>query len=62
VFVDRGNGQFEPRLVATGAKVEGFYEIRSGVQPGETVAVDANFLIDSESRLKAAVSKMGATQ
>ena len=59
VFVDRGNGQFEPRQVVTGARAEGFYEIRSGMVAGETVAVDANFLIDSESRLKAAVSKMG---
>jgi Cu(I)/Ag(I) efflux system membrane fusion protein len=59
VFVDHGNGQFEPRQVVTGARAPGFYEIRSGVVAGETVAVDANFLIDSESRLKAAVTKMG---
>ena len=61
VFVDRGNGEFEPREVAVGSRANGFYEIRSGVAAGETVAVDANFLIDSESRLKAAVSKIGAT-
>jgi Cu(I)/Ag(I) efflux system membrane fusion protein len=61
VFVGRGNGEFEPREVAVGSRTNGFYEIRSGVAPGETVAVEANFLIDSESRLKAAISKMGAT-
>jgi len=61
IFVRRGPGEFEPREVVTGSKADGFYEIRSGVSQGETVAVDANFLIDSESRLKAAVSKMGGT-
>jgi Cu(I)/Ag(I) efflux system membrane fusion protein len=58
VFVARGNGTFEPRQVTTGAKVNGFYEIRSGVQAGERVVVDANFLVDSESRLKSALSQM----
>ena len=57
-FVDRGNGQFEPREVRTGVKANGYYEIKSGISAGETVAVDANFLIDSESRLKAALSGM----
>lgn len=58
VFVARGDGQFEPREVQTGAKAGGYYEIRRGIVAGETVAVDANFLIDSESRLKAAISGM----
>ena len=63
VFVARGNGTFEPRQVVTGAKADGFYAIRSGVQAGERVVVDANFLIDSESRLKSALSQMnGSTQ
>jgi membrane fusion protein, copper/silver efflux system len=63
VFVARGNGTFEPRAVTTGAKADGFYAIRSGVQPGERVVVDANFLVDSESRLKSALSQMnGSTQ
>jgi len=61
-FVDRGNGVFEPREVRTGVKANGYYEIKSGISAGETVAVDANFLIDSESRLKAALSGMGAKQ
>ena len=58
VFVARDDGTFEPRQVTTGAKADGFYAIRSGVQPGERVVVDANFLVDSESRLKSALSQM----
>ena len=58
VFVVRGEGKFEPRQVRTGAKVCGFYEVRSGLQPGETVVAEANFLIDSESRLKSALEGM----
>ena len=58
VFVARGNGTFEPRQVVTGTKADGFYAIRSGVQAGERVVVDANFLVDSESRLKSALSQM----
>jgi len=63
VFVARGDGTFEPRQVTTGEKGNGFYAIRSGVQAGERVVVDANFLVDSESRLKSALSQMnGSTQ
>ena len=58
VFIARGNGAFEPRQVATGGRANGFYEVRSGVQPGERVVVDANYLVDSESRLKSALSQM----
>lgn len=59
LFVQTAPGQFTPREVQTGAKAEGFYEVRSGVQPGEIVVADANFLVDSESRLKSAISGMG---
>jgi Cu(I)/Ag(I) efflux system membrane fusion protein len=58
VFVARGNGTFEPRQVTIGAKADGYYAIRSGVGAGERVVVDANFLVDSESRLKSALSQM----
>jgi Cu(I)/Ag(I) efflux system membrane fusion protein len=58
VFVARGDGTFEPRQVMIGAKSDGFYAIRSGVRSGERVVVDANFLVDSESRLKAELSEM----
>lgn len=58
VFVARGDGRFEPRTVKTGAKVAGYYEIREGISAGEEVVTQANFLIDSESRLKSALSGM----
>jgi Cu(I)/Ag(I) efflux system membrane fusion protein len=52
VFV-AANSTFEPREVETGPKSDGFIEIRRGVAPGEKVVTQANFLIDSESRLSA---------
>lgn len=55
VFVDLGGGQFEPREIVAGAKTEDFIEIRGGVREGERVVTSGNFLIDSESRLKAAL-------
>lgn len=56
VFVAKGNGRFEPREVKTGAKVDSYYEIREGIEPSEEVVTQANFLVDSESRLKAALA------
>jgi hypothetical protein len=50
-----GEGIFEPREVVLGARSEDFYEIKSGVAEGEFVVTSGNFLIDSESRLKAAL-------
>jgi hypothetical protein len=58
VFVDKGEGLFEPRDVEVGVKAEGSYEITSGVAEGELVVTSGNFLIDSESRLKAALEGM----
>jgi RND family efflux transporter MFP subunit len=59
VFIAKGDGLFEPREVTTGAKVRGFYEIKKGVKAGEDVVTGANFLLDSESKLKAAISGAG---
>jgi Cu(I)/Ag(I) efflux system membrane fusion protein len=59
VFIAKGNGLFEPREVKTGIKVRGFYEIKKGVKAGEDVVTGANFLLDSESKLKAAISGSG---
>ncbi len=56
VLVAHGDAQFEPREVTLGAQADGFYEIRSGLQAGEMVVTGANFLIDAESNLKAALS------
>ena len=58
VFVVREPGKFEPRPVEVGLSGGGFTEIRSGVADGEEVVVSAQFLIDSESKLREAASKM----
>jgi Cu(I)/Ag(I) efflux system membrane fusion protein len=55
VFVDKGEGRFEPRDVKLGHRGGGYVEIREGVAEGEPVVVAANFLIDAESNLKAAL-------
>jgi Cu(I)/Ag(I) efflux system membrane fusion protein len=55
LFVARDGGRFEPRKVKLGARGDGEVEILDGVQEGETVVTTANFLIDSESRLRAAI-------
>jgi membrane fusion protein, copper/silver efflux system len=56
VFVKKGQGDFEPRRVVVGREAQGNYEILFGLKPGEEVVTSANFLIDSESRFRAAVS------
>ncbi len=58
VFVLRGPGKFEPREVTIGVSSDGWTEIRDGVAPGEQVVVSAQFLIDSESKLREAATKM----
>jgi Cu(I)/Ag(I) efflux system membrane fusion protein len=55
VFVDKGQGRFEPRDVKLGQRGDGYVEIREGISDGEPVVVSANFLIDAESNLKAAL-------
>ncbi len=55
VFVDKGQGRFEPRDVKLGHRGGGYVEVREGVVEGEPVVVAANFLIDAESNLKAAL-------
>lgn len=55
VILDRGDGRFEPRDVTVGLSGEGFTEIRDGLVEGDLVVVAANFLIDAESNLKAAL-------
>ena len=56
VLVQRGEGKFEPREVKLGQRGEGMVEVLEGLKEGETVVVGANFLIDSESNLKAAIA------
>jgi RND family efflux transporter MFP subunit len=59
VFIDRGNGYFEPRQVKTGEREGDRIQILSGLNGGERVVTSGNFLIDSESQMKAAASGMG---
>ena len=54
VFVDRGNGYFEPRRVETGWRFDDRVEVVKGLMPGERIVLSGNFLLDSESRMKAA--------
>ena len=55
VLVDKGDGRFEPREVKLGQRGDGYVEVRQGVTEGEPVVISANFLIDAESNLKAAL-------
>jgi len=55
VYVDKGDGNFEPRVVTVGLISDGLAEVLSGLKLNERVAVSANFLIDSEARLKGIV-------
>jgi Cu(I)/Ag(I) efflux system membrane fusion protein len=52
VYVDKGDGYFEPREVMLGLSAEGFREVLMGLKAGEKVASSATFLIDSEAQLK----------
>ncbi len=60
VFVDQGEGRFEPREVQLGLRVGDRYVVLNGLRPGERVVTSGNFLIDAESRLKSATGGMGA--
>jgi Cu(I)/Ag(I) efflux system membrane fusion protein len=57
-IVDKGEGRFEPREIKVGVRGNGFVEIGEGLQAGEQVVTSANFLIDAESNLKAALQSM----
>ena len=55
VLIERGEGRFAPRAVKIGARGDGYVQILEGLQEGERVVVGANFLIDAESNLRAAL-------
>ncbi|SHL38408.1 membrane fusion protein, Cu(I)/Ag(I) efflux system [Nitrosospira sp. Nsp11] len=59
VLVDLGEGRFEPRPLKLGIRADGYAEVLGGLKAGETVVVSANFLIDAESNLKAALGGFG---
>lgn len=55
VLIDKGDGRFEPREVTLGRRGGGYVEVTDGVAEGDAVVTSANFLIDAESNLKAAL-------
>lgn len=57
-FVVHEGDHFEPREVTLGSKAEGYYEVLDGLKEGEKVVTSAQFLVDSDSRLKAAMQAM----
>jgi membrane fusion protein, copper/silver efflux system len=59
VFVDKGQGKIEPRVVQLGYKYADIYEVQSGLQENERVVASANFLISAESRVQGALREFG---
>jgi Cu(I)/Ag(I) efflux system membrane fusion protein/cobalt-zinc-cadmium efflux system membrane fusion protein len=58
-FVSKGEGRFEPRQIELGMEVNGNdYQVLSGLSEGERVVTSAQFMLDSESRLREAIQKM----
>jgi Cu(I)/Ag(I) efflux system membrane fusion protein len=60
VFLDRGEGRFEPREVETGERRDGRIVILRGLNAGEKIAISGVFLLDSETQLKSAIGGGGA--
>jgi Cu(I)/Ag(I) efflux system membrane fusion protein len=59
VFLARGDGTFEPRVVELGAKDGDNVEVKIGLAEGQQVVTRANFLVDSESQLRASLQAIG---
>src|SRR5581483_11135393 len=59
VFLDKGNGYVQPRRVTVSAQTDDKVGIAQGLTAGERVVTGANFVVDSESRLKGAFATMG---
>ena len=57
VFVDKGAGKIEPRVVQLGYKYGDIYEVQSGLENNERVIVSANFLISAESKVQGALKE-----
>src|SRR5437879_5096268 len=60
VFIDKGDGYVQPRKVKVSAEAGERVGIEQGLKPGERVVTGANFVVDSESRLKGAFAGMGS--
>lgn len=61
-FVSRADGHFEPREVVLGEVTREYAEVLSGLEAGESVVTRANFLIESESRLRASVARLASAK
>lgn len=61
VFLDRGAGKLEPRLVGLGGKFGDRYEVRDGLAEGDRVVTSANFLIDAEAKVQGALRSFEET-
>ncbi len=59
-FVESGDGYFEPRELTLGVRLTDRFEVLAGLAEGEKVLVSGNFLVDSESKLKAALAAAGS--
>jgi Cu(I)/Ag(I) efflux system membrane fusion protein len=55
VFVDKGAGKLEPRVVQLGPQYDDRFEVKAGLTEGERVVASANFLIDAESKVQGAL-------
>jgi membrane fusion protein, copper/silver efflux system len=53
VFVECGEGSFEPRLIETGSRIGDDIEVKKGLTAGERIVISGTFFVDSESRMKA---------
>jgi membrane fusion protein, copper/silver efflux system len=62
VLVDRGEGRFEPRAIKLGPRADGYVAVIEGLREGEKVVTGANFLIDAESNLRAALQAFTAPE
>ena len=62
VLIDRGEGRYEPRAVKLGARAGGYVTVIDGLREGEKVVTGANFLIDAESNLRAALQAFTAPE
>src|SRR5437870_7896035 len=57
VFIDKGDGHFEPKEVKLGTQMDRYYQVLSGLSEGEKIASSSAFLLDSESRLSEAIDR-----
>jgi Cu(I)/Ag(I) efflux system membrane fusion protein len=60
VFVATGDGRFEPRRLSVGERARDYTEVLEGLSDGEAVVTRANFLVDSESRLRASLARISS--